>query len=48
MGTAAPTKKQKQNEQEQTGKRRDPNGLPKAVHSLTLAFPWAKVYVLPA
>ena len=45
-GNRGATKKQKQNEQEQTRRRRDPKGPPKAVRSLTLALPWAEVYVL--
>ena len=34
IGTEAPTKKQKQNEQEPTKKRRDFKGIPEAVPSL--------------
>ena len=45
-GGRAPTKKQKQNEQEQTRKRRDPKGTSEALHSLIWALPWAEVYVL--
>ena len=41
-GDRVPNKKQKQNELEQTRKRRDPKGTPEAVRSLIWALPWAK------
>ena len=42
-GVRGAHKKQKQNEQEQTRKRRVPKGTPEALRSLIWAVPWAEV-----